>query len=847
MGDEGRTEAAAPHASQASAPATKKRARDGADTRDLKRVAEILMVLAGMGEMRGRREPTAAEKALVAEARETLVGMCEHVKPKDLFSREAVRVVVDDLGLNRSKDHMMGCRPPKMSIAEKVLLTKRKMEESKVVATHSAVYSSHHLPASFGANVESHGTLFHGASRFVSEKPIAVALPAGGYQSTPPVSHVPTLASAISYSKQLQINETHAVVTPIKSTSNPHQRDSLSLTLPHAEPGRLRLDAPLDGPTYQTQLQATSAECMPHKTPTSSMQLTSVAVTKVGQAHKLPDHASVKSEGIHEGNAIQNSQAIRNQEIRSSAIQVGQGNLRTAHQPPPGQAFVNAPPPFTNHDDIAKNVQRILLQKVSDHPSWTPPSTEYMNKPLNCQACKITISDLESLLVCDACEKGTHLKCLQSYGNKGIPKAEWHCPKCLVSSNGKPLAPKYGKVTRAVGPSKVASNAGVTQASSEKKTVNTDSKVNQQKAIANGNSGVADLARPSNMGGSHAESASGSKMNIAEVQSKSPAAGTEREDGMSKGASTNPSRENAEVVCIISGTQNESNDRHNDNSGSSSCDMKATSESMLQPKSVLENSCSEHPYAIVVDNTNQSQLSGDLQVGDGVKLPSDVEASATQQQEISKPGDNELKGPFIKRETSENRAINKTRLDDGDSSQATSNGTPYYGDEARDHGRPSLLDLHTVDWVGDVLQVVDEKMYYQSCCVNGILYKLQDHVLIDFNCQKFVPSKLQSLWEDNKSGSKWATVDLYYFPSDLAETVSQPSTTENSEVYASNNKKTIMAGSIHGPCEVLAIDKFREESDRRLQLGDSKSSLHPVFVCKWMYDELKGSFQAVTS
>ncbi|KAG1327314.1 hypothetical protein COCNU_01G012480 [Cocos nucifera] len=746
-------------------------------TGDLKRVAGIVMMLAAMGEMRGGREPTAAEKALVAEAWEKLVGMCEHVKPKDLFSREAVRVVVDDLGLDRSKDHMMGCRPPKMSIAEKVLLTKRKMEESKEVATHSAVYSSHHFPASFGANVESHGTLFHGASRFVPEKPITVALPAGGYQSASPVSHVPTLASAISSSKKPQINETHAAVTPIKSTSNPHQRDSPSLTLPHAEPGCLRLDARLNGPTYQTQAQdklidfyiflyvATSAECMPHKTPTSSMQLTSAAVTKVGRAHKLPDHGSVKSEGIHEGNAIQNSQAIRNQEIRSSAMEVGQGNLRIAHQPPPGLAFVHSPPPFTNHDDIAKNVQKILHQKGSDHPSWTPPSTEYMTKPLNCQVCKISISDLESLLVCDACEKGTHLKCLQSYGNKSIPKAEWHCPKCLISSNGKPLPPKYGKVTRAVGPSKVASNAGVTQASSEKKTVNTDSKVNQQKAIANGNSGLAALAHPSNRGGSHAESASGSKMNIAEVQSKSPAARIKREDGMSKGASTNPYRENAGAVCIISSTQNESNDRHNDNSGSSSCDMKATSESMLQPKAVPENSCSEHPYAIVVDNTNQSQLSGDLQFG-GVKLPSHVEASAIPQQEISKPGDNELKRPFIKRETSENRAINKTRLDDGDSSQATSNGTPDYGDEARDHGRPLLLDLHTVDWVGDVLQVVDEKMYYQSCRINGILYKLQDHVLIDSNCQKFVPSKLQaSLYSDHDTVFHlYANTVTYLFP-----------------------------------------------------------------------------------
>ncbi|XP_029121935.1 uncharacterized protein [Elaeis guineensis] len=822
MGDEGRTIAAGSPAAQATALATKKRARDGADAGDLKRVAEIVMVLTAMGQMRGGREPTAAEKALVAEAREKLAGMCEAVKPKDLFSREAVRVVVEDLGLNRSKDPM-GFRPPKMSIAEKVLLTKRKMEESKETATHSSFSSSQHLPVSFGANFESHGTLLHGATRFPPDKPSQMVLSAGGFQSTS------TVASSASSLKQMQINETLAGVTPVKSASNPHQRDSPSLTLPRTEPGHLRLDARLDGPTYQTLVQATSAEYMPYKTPTTAMQSTSAAVTKVGQANKLPDHALVKSEGIHEVNAAQNTQAIRNQEIRSSAIQAGQGNFLIGHQPPPGLTFVHAPSPFTNNNDIAKNVQRILQQKVSDHPSWTPPSTEYMNKPLICQVCKITITDVESLLVCDACEKGTHLKCLQSYGNKGIPKAEWHCPKCLLSSNGKPLPPKYGRVTRTVGPSKAASNAGGAHASLEKKTENPDSKVNQQKAIANGNSGGPDFACPSNTGGSHVESAPASLMKVAKMQSNSPAAEMKREDGMSTGASTNALKANAGVVCITSGTKDESNDKHNDRNGSSPSDIKATSESVLQPETVPESSFSEHPCGNVIDNTNQSQVSGGSQVGNRVKMPNNAEAFAIQQQEIGKLFDNELKESFSKMETSENKAGSNTRMDDGDNFQATSNGTLDYGNEARDCGRFFLPDLHAVDWVGNIVQVVDEKTYYQSCRINGVLYKLQDHVLIASTCQKFAPSKLQSLWEDNKSRSKWASVDLYYFPNDLAEIVSQPSTPENNEVYASNNKKTIMAGSIYGPCEVLAIDKFREESEGRSQIDGCMMNQRAAF------------------
>jgi hypothetical protein len=50
------------------------------------------------------------------------------VRPKDLFPGEAVRAVVEDLGLNRAKDPAaMGFRLPKASIADRLMLTKRKV------------------------------------------------------------------------------------------------------------------------------------------------------------------------------------------------------------------------------------------------------------------------------------------------------------------------------------------------------------------------------------------------------------------------------------------------------------------------------------------------------------------------------------------------------------------------------------------------------------------------------------------------------------------------------------------------------------------------------------------------
>lgn len=106
----------------------RKRRRGGGE---LGRVAEIVMVLATAGKARGGWAPTAAENALVAEARGSLaaavIGEVE-LRPRELFPREAVRALVEDLGLTRARDPaVFGYRPLKASIADRVRLTKRKV------------------------------------------------------------------------------------------------------------------------------------------------------------------------------------------------------------------------------------------------------------------------------------------------------------------------------------------------------------------------------------------------------------------------------------------------------------------------------------------------------------------------------------------------------------------------------------------------------------------------------------------------------------------------------------------------------------------------------------------------
>lgn len=109
----------------------RRKARIGATGRvadEMRRIAEIVLVLSALGKMRGGRSPSAVERELMAEAREKLARVCEPVAPKDLIPSEAVRSLMDDLGYNKVRDARLGFRPPKVSIAEKVSLTKRKVD-----------------------------------------------------------------------------------------------------------------------------------------------------------------------------------------------------------------------------------------------------------------------------------------------------------------------------------------------------------------------------------------------------------------------------------------------------------------------------------------------------------------------------------------------------------------------------------------------------------------------------------------------------------------------------------------------------------------------------------------------
>ncbi|CDY07312.1 BnaC05g26740D [Brassica napus] len=130
-----------------------------------------------------------------------------------------------------------------------------------------------------------------------------------------------------------------------------------------------------------------------------------------------------------------------------------------------GVTYGQTSSPFGNnhHAEIAKIIHKVLQPRAKQNLLWNPPSREYMSKAMTCQMCQGTINKVETLLICDACEKGYHLKCLQANNIKGVPKSEWHCSRCVQLYSGKSFPPKYGRVMRSATTAKMSSTTAEVQ------------------------------------------------------------------------------------------------------------------------------------------------------------------------------------------------------------------------------------------------------------------------------------------------------------------------------------------------------------------------------------------------
>ncbi|KAK3199839.1 hypothetical protein Dsin_023254 [Dipteronia sinensis] len=770
-----------------------------------KRVAEIVLVLSAMLRMRGGgKAPTEAETKLMAEAREKLVEMCAGLAPKDIVSKDRIEKLIEDLGLNgRVKEQRLGFRGHKLSIKEKLELTKKKMEDSKKFTTQPATYAPHALQTNFGAAADNRGTS-HSVRIFPPDKMSpSPTVSAGGFPASSPPVHV-SAATSTSLPYQLHTNEARV---PTVSTGFPGShlgRDSASLALPRVDRAQIKVDGGINASSYVSQAQVNSStnhqlmnSASNHplvNAPTWSVQTHPASSAKPGAENKFPSQNPLKVDGT--AVMARTAPQAAPQTFRSFITQPASGNLPVMHQASQGanQASqgVNlgqAPQSSNNHSEIAKMVQRLLHPKLPEHPTWTPPSREYMNKALTCQLCKLTVNEVETVALCDACEKGFHLKCLQLNNQKGIPRGgEWHCMSCLKLSGGKPLPPKYGRVMRSINtPPKMPSNTSVFQSSSDKKVAPMDSKVSSQKIAENGSS-----SDPGNVGSNSTELASDSNIQIAKDQE---ASSRTHLNNSTLGVITDSPSVDSVSKKLAQANQVCESSVHEDKLASESKSLPP-----VTPETVSNNSASSQPS----HNTPVVQTDP----------PNGAEVSLNDHQN--------------------NCTVKQDEKNDAQSDPVGSSGL-------------SVDFLHGVEWSGDVVQIVDGKLFYQSCCIGGVTYKLQDHALLHSSPDRLIPSKLQAMWEDTRTGYKWVMVNRCFFPGDLPEAVGCPCSPESSELYESNNESTVMAGLIRGLCEVLPSAKFREESERQSQLGtEANNGRRPVFLCKWFYDEVKGVFRPVS-
>lgn len=764
-----------------------KKARSGqALVESVNKVAEMALVLAALAEMRAGKAPTAVERQMMLDARERLARVCECFAPKDVFPREAFGSIIDDLGLNELKDQKLGFRPPKMTISEKLLFTKQKMEKTQEFSVHSAVPSPQQPHLAMAAEGRTPMNITRISS---SEKPVHAQVSSGAIQPT----------KSITSPYQGSASEVRVSVVSGGLPTNMVGKDSSISFLPRAEKPHLRSDTRSNGPSYTSSPVQASV-------PGGKMMAKHQDWSRqTGPDNRLLQQSLPKAHGTvkMEGSASFDGSRITFQSMSSKPVST---HGTSPSLPVTRQSVQMVQPPLlnNNHTEIGKLVHK-LLQPKTGHPTWIPPSREYMNKAITCDVCKISMKDLDNVLVCDACEKGYHLKCLQSHNQKAIPRGEWHCFQCLSLSNGKPLPPKYGRVTRNMSTHKAPSNSTEIHPSALKKA-EVLGVFNQKNVIANGTSGIQSQSADSiNQGNNQLAS-------TADI----PNAGEMRAEGTVSSKYGTHDKSHIETYSIVTVRKPKPD---------SPVATSLSSENSIKTKQISELNGKPHvaPSEKMEDN---NQLSSD----DGIPL--------SESHDNSKQWDSGICNGGVTFDKILNHAI-----------KLNPDGVTQVPNTANKNTQTDLSDKSSSDgslditWIGNILEVVDDQNYYHSCCINGIVYRLHQYALFPSAKGKLMPSKIQAMWEDIKTGLKWVNVNLCYFPDELPEAIGRPCSRESNEVFESNHGQNIMASLLRGHCEVLPPGRFNEENERRSLSGADR--LQPIFLCKWFFDEKKGVFRDV--
>ncbi|GAB2230483.1 hypothetical protein Droror1_Dr00014751 [Drosera rotundifolia] len=829
---------------------------------EMRRVAEIVMVLSAMGRMRGGKEPTEVERRMMVEAREKAVGLLLGVRPRDVVSREGVSGLIEDLGIGRG-----GIQAPRLSVAERMEVANRRMAEAKARAAQTASHPTQRVQTATAAVANHRGpvTNFH---VFPSNKQGPIPVPI----ATVPAGHASPMISATMAFPTRSHEIRPSILSPGLANSSagrefPSTAPSRVKTIPHKQ------DARPNGPFFTPQVPA---EQHLVKYMAAPLQAVAAPLAHDETRTRAMDHALHKGDqsrnisSLHMAPQAKNVQAAK-PVVAQTVSSVSPG----VHHPVQGAQFVQTASIFSRHADISKVVQKLLHPNLPEQRSWTIPSRDYMNRAVACQLCKNAMNEVDGVLVCDACEKAYHIRCLQSLNKKVVPRGEWHCHRCLSISNGKPIPPKYGRVTRNSNPPSGPSDTSAGQSSSGKKVENADQDLsppnvmsgslgNQNSFYAGTIAGSFSVAKlpdgsvtPLSVKDAKQHSERRSSDAIAETTFASLPVGPSADKPTTPVVKSEPVTNSESLANEAAGAKKTasaslSNVPPSDKPPAIKSESLphvntrvASAESDVFVKTPPPTSTSDKLQGSRNDNTVEHQG-----VSEGVEV-------LREEKQDNGDGSNRPSQKFDAIETDDSTSSHIQNVNNQNAPQDIHDGTVEVRgqSELSQHSEDMQLDpqldsedkLLGVDWVGDIQRIADKKKFYQSCSIGEVVYEVEDYALFQLGNGKLVPSKLQAMWEDSKTSAKRVAVNRCYFPVDLPDSVGRPCAPESNEVYESNHEMTLMAGSIRGPCEVNSPYGFGENNSKSKHGSQLKAGERPVFICKWFYDKIKGVFRPIPS
>ncbi|KAH6554753.1 hypothetical protein KP509_1Z309400 [Ceratopteris richardii] len=466
-------------------------------------------------------------------------------------------------------------------------------------------------------------------------------------------------------------------------------------------------------------------------------------------------------------------------------------------------------------DPQARVTQAIhdLLQPryPGDCPIQPAHSRAFISAVVPCEVCRAIAKETANVLVCDACEKLLHLRCLQSYLMMGIPKGDWYCPHCSDSCKDKQRPPKYGRVkagfsfktSRMKGKS---SGKGSPTTQKKQPPISADGKSNQQ-AISKAGMKTSAITQKFE---DSAHSSSKSSQSILE-------------HGNSGGGFT--------ALLDSVAQEGQSNLRMAGNCQSSSC----IPQPQISTRSAFLQSHSVEPAAVLSTQPQSHRLHSGQGIANAGEnnlqfiKPAESCSDTSLLTAASRPFDDK------KSNSKEDFEI----LDEKTNASAELNAEQIYKE----------VDRFGIEWASDVIHRADGKHFYSACTVGGQLYRLHDCALFRPETPNVPPyiAHLQALWEE--SGAKWVRVNWFYYPADMIMLPGRPLNPEINEVYESNHGDNNLVGTIQGQCLVLQPDCYAKEMERRQELlkcGNTGEALVPIFLCRWMYDVATATFRPVS-